>query len=372
MKKIIFILASLAIFSCNKDAKNAYHITGNLTGFEEGEMVYVNKVSDANRAIIIDSTKINNGKFEIDLPNVETKDFNYLTFEKSSKGNILLIAENSLITITADVSNLRAAKIEGGEENIIFSDFLNKISAQADVQASITEQTNEAKSTGDYTAFKEIKRRSDSLQEAQKEMRFRMVKEHPKTVTGIMALSDLVSFKTISVAEAKGFYDNLPLELKESRLGINLNTSINSIVEIKNQIGDKVIDFTAPSLSGEKFNLKSNLGKITILDFWASWCRPCRLENPNVVRVYNKYKDKGLEIIGISFDQSKEKWQNAVDKDGLIWKHVSNLKGWKEPLGKPFGVRSIPATFLLDEKGVIIAKNLRGQALENKIAELLN
>ena len=95
------------------------------------------------------------------------------------------------------------------------------------------------------------------------------------------------------------------------------------------------------------------------------------MENPNVVKVYNKYKDQGLEIIGVSLDKSADKWKQAIEKDGLTWKHVSNLKSWQEPIAKNFGVRSIPATFILDENGIIIAKDLRGQALEDKIKELL-
>lgn len=372
MKKILSVALVALVFSCNKKEDKGYSISGNLTGFEPEEMVYVNKVSNANRPIVIDSVKMVNGKFTISLPKVESKDFNFLTFSKSTKGNILLIAENAPLQITADKEDLRGAIIVGGTENKIFGDFLTNIKDQNAVEVSISKENMKARQNGDYEALKKVKSRVDSLNAARKEMRIKMLNQNSESISGVMALSDLISFKMLNHSEAQAYYDKLPSDIKNSRLGLNVDNAIKAIAEITDQIGDKVVDFKAPSLSGNKFNLKENLGKITILDFWASWCRPCRMENPNVVRVYDKYKDKGLEIIGISFDQSKEKWEKAVKNDGLTWKHVSNLKGWQEPLGKPFGIRSIPTTFLLDKDGVIIAKNLRGQDLENKVAELLD
>jgi thiol-disulfide isomerase/thioredoxin len=120
--------------------------------------------------------------------------------------------------------------------------------------------------------------------------------------------------------------------------------------------------------------LKDAMGEYTIIDFWASWCGPCRKENPNVVRVYNNYHDKGLNIISVSLDKAgqKDRWIKAIKKDKMDWFHVSNLQFWQDPIAKQYGVRSIPATFLLDKNGIIIAKNLRGNALDAKVASLLD
>ena len=112
-------------------------------------------------------------------------------------------------------------------------------------------------------------------------------------------------------------------------------------------------------------------GKVTIVDFWASWCRPCRMENPNVVRLYNEYHSKGLEIIGVSLDKTAPAWEKAIADDQLTWTHVSHLQYWNEPIAKQFGITSIPQTLILDENGVIIAKNLRGKELADKLAKLL-
>lgn len=122
--------------------------------------------------------------------------------------------------------------------------------------------------------------------------------------------------------------------------------------------------------SGVPLTLSSLKGNVVLVDFWASWCRPCRMENPNVVRMYNKYHGSGFEILGVSLDNDANRWKQAIQADGLTWKHVSDLKGWRSVAAKDYGVSSIPMTFLLDKEGKIIAKNLRGPALESKLAEL--
>ena len=136
-------------------------------------------------------------------------------------------------------------------------------------------------------------------------------------------------------------------------------------------IGNQAPNFTAPSPDGTLIELSQQLGKITILDFWASWCRPCRVENPNLVRTYNKLKNKGLHIVSVSLDRDKKRWVQAIQDDGLNWDHVSNLQYWRDPVAQLYKVSSIPATFILDENGVIIAKNLRGPQLEATLSRLL-
>lgn len=134
--------------------------------------------------------------------------------------------------------------------------------------------------------------------------------------------------------------------------------------------GVEAPDFTQPTPDGENLSLSDFRGKVLLVDFWASWCGPCRRENPNVVRMYKKYKDKGFEILGVSLDDKKDRWLGAIEQDGLEWPHVSDLKGWQNAAAQAYGIRSIPHTLLLDEKGRIIARNLRGPALESKLDEI--
>ena len=370
MKKLIIFLIAISLFSCAKKATSEYHIDGTLTGFTDNETVYVMKISDSNRQIVIDSTTLNNGKFSIDLPKVESKDFNFIKFSKTP-GNILLIAENENITITADKSDLRAAQINGGTENQVFSEYLAEIQKLRETEMKIAENSRTAAQSGDYAQLREIKKESDSLTNQKKTLRIQTIEKNPNSIVSVMALSDLINLKMISSVKANEIFNSMDTNLKESRLGNNAKKTLATMFDETSEIGDQVADFDGPTPDGDKLNLKKTLGKVTLLDFWASWCKPCRIENPNVVRVYNKYHDKGLEIISISLDKSEEKWKQAIQADGLTWNHVSHLQFWQEPIAKRFGVRAIPAAFLLDENGVIIGKNLRGQALEDKISEVL-
>ncbi|RTQ45617.1 AhpC/TSA family protein [Hymenobacter gummosus] len=137
-------------------------------------------------------------------------------------------------------------------------------------------------------------------------------------------------------------------------------------------VGATAPDIRLTGVDGKIIPLSSLRGKYVMIDFWASWCGPCRQENPNVVKLYNAYKSKGFEIYGVSLDQDKAKWQKAIETDGLAWTQVSDLKGWQSAAGQAYGVQSIPATVLIDPQGRIVAKNLRGEALEKKVAELLH
>jgi thiol-disulfide isomerase/thioredoxin len=137
------------------------------------------------------------------------------------------------------------------------------------------------------------------------------------------------------------------------------------------QVGIEAIELNFPTPEGEMVALSSLRGKYVLVDFWASWCRPCRAENPNVLRLYNKFKDKGFEIYGYSLDKERETWLQAIKDDGINWIHTSDLKGWEAEGSILYGVHEIPATFLIDPNGIIVARDLKGPALEQKLTELL-
>lgn len=137
------------------------------------------------------------------------------------------------------------------------------------------------------------------------------------------------------------------------------------------EVGMQAPDFSQPTPDGDELRLSDLRGQYVLVDFWASWCRPCRLENPNVVRIYNQYKDKGFEILGVSLDRNREAWLKAIEQDNLGWKHVSDLGFWQNAVAQAYGVSAIPYTVLVDPEGNIVATELRGGSLEAKLAEVL-
>ncbi|AXT55749.1 AhpC/TSA family protein [Aquimarina sp. AD1] len=368
MKKIVLLALILLIAACQKEEKG-YSITAETNGFEDGVTVYINAINQSNRPTIIDSTTIQQGKFSISLPVVEDNDFNYLTFNGTPQ-NVLFLAENNPIKMTIYKDSLRSSIIKGGPENQLFFKYLSKMTDFGKEKQELSNQYQIASKLKETEKTVNLSRKLQKIRVDENKYRREIAENNPNSLVAVMALTDLLNLKAAPAKQIKKIYATVQDTLKTSRLGKNLDRLITASIG-KIDIGSEAEDFSAPNPEGKMVSLKESMGKITIIDFWASWCKPCRAENPNVVRVYNKYHDKGLNIIGVSLDRKKDHWTTAIDQDNLEWNHVSHLKFWQDPIAKAYGVRSIPATFIIDDKGNVIAKNLRGPALETKISELL-
>lgn len=187
-------------------------------------------------------------------------------------------------------------------------------------------------------------------------------------VNGLIAASS-ESESLLSTEAKTALVNEMMQEVRKQQMAQQQQTNTNSNAAV--QVGKEAPNFTLDTPDGEAVSLSDLRGNYVLIDFWASWCRPCRMENPNVVRVYNKYHEKGFEILGVSLDRTKAAWLQAIEKDGLTWMHVSDLKFWNSAAAQLYGVRGIPYTVLVDPEGNVIAQNLRGASLESKLAELL-
>jgi peroxiredoxin len=198
---------------------------------------------------------------------------------------------------------------------------------------------------------------------------FQFAVNHPKSFFGLVALSESAGTK-VDVQKVEPVYNMLDPKLRETDMGIELSQRIQAAG--LTGIGRQAPLFTQNDQNGKSLSLASLKGKVVLIDFWASWCHPCRGENPNLKKQYSLYKDRGFVILSVSMDSQKKNWLQAIEQDGMPWLHVSDLKGWSNEAGRLYGVRAIPACFLIDKEGKIIANDLRGETLNKKLAEIFN
>ncbi|MGB5387553.1 MAG: AhpC/TSA family protein [Eudoraea sp.] len=332
MKKIIFGIITLLVISCYEKSTTEFSLDGTTNGIINGTVLYLDNISAKK---LIDSVVVENNSFSFrtKLPKspiqviLRTKDFSHYRF---------LWLENNPMTFDASQMNFRNAIVTGSsEENL------------------------------SQTLSKEI----DSLpgdEHLKKYIEF--VNKHPNSIHSALVLSTYS--KNWGKVKTKELFGQFSAENKNSEYG----KRIAKYIELnKNpKIGEKYVDFEMEDTNGEVRKLSDFNGKLVLLEFWASWCGPCRQENPNLVKTYEKYNPKGFEVFAVSLDDSKEGWKKAIIKDGLAWTHVSDLKGADNSASLIYGVYGIPDNYLIDQNGKIIERNLRGEKLNEKLNELLN
>ncbi|MFN8308579.1 MAG: TlpA disulfide reductase family protein [Chitinophagales bacterium] len=380
MKKLI-LLVSLCFYlvSCNSaGGDNKFLIEGKLDN-GSGKTIYLEKLT-LQTATLIDTAKVDaKGNFRIN--NVADKGFYRL---RSDDKMWLLLLENATYKADLNYNNVMAYTITGPASNTEFqqavkdltesqmrlnksnelfyqaqnggasNDSLQKLAVGIQQQGQNFENGLKQKSQAAkdplvalyYASFL----RMDRYPEENRKMVQRLEKEMPKS-----------SY----TAEMRDQFNAFEQQQKAQEMARNAEAATAN--------GAVAPDFEFNTPEGKPLKLSSTRGKIVLLDFWASWCGPCRRENPNVVAAYNKFKDKGFTVFSVSLDQDAGRWKSAIQQDGLIWpNHVSDLKGWGSIPAKMYGVNSIPAQFLLDKDGKIIGRNLRGDELDRRLSELLH
>ena len=290
-------------------------------------------------------------------------------------GQTALVLESGKTNVTIYKDSIYKSIIKGGENNSIFNKYKDGYQNLVEKVTSLREEY--MASRNNIEAVKRIQKQNVELRLELKNYGLNFLTQHPDTDFSLMLLESITLQKEFDAKLANEILEKIPNKISNRQYNIEVMQKIN--FNISNALSKAVIevnsvapDFTAPDPEGNQITLSEILGKVTILDFWASWCRPCRVENPNFVKLYNKYHEKGLNIISVSLDRENQKsrWIKAIEKDNLSWYNVSNLKYWQDPVALMYNISSIPATFILDDKGTIIATRLRGSALEKKIDEL--
>ena len=374
MKRLVIALTGLLVIACSKES--GFVIEGTAEGFKDGAKVYIQKLAQNNRLTPIDTIEITGNTFKLNLPYSGSREINVLT-TSGTRDRLLLIEENETIAIKLYKDSLASSVISGGKENTLFYNYIRSSQQQIKIKGKIAQKLATARRETDGIMIQELNTQLKDLDVKTKQERQDFIVNHPNSIVSVIVMSDLINGKALDLAQTENLFEDLSLEVKTTPMGKSISQYIaqqksQRIAAKLADIGNKAPEFKALTPEGKELALSETLGKYTIVDFWASWCRPCRAENPNVVRVYNDYHDKGLNIVSVSLDRKGQdnRWKKAITDDEMDWYHVSNLQFWDDPIARSYGVRSIPTTFLLDENGVIIAKNLRGSALVRKMKEL--
>lgn len=344
----------------------AYTIEGTAKNYKN-TYIYLNHKWDDKS--FVDSTKVTDGKFKFAGKSPEPNMY-WLTFTNNPtvQPNIIFYVDPGKTTISMNVDSLQNLTIKGGQNHADYEEYKIMMLNFSLKQQEIISQYNAARSSNDMTTMQAKQAEFEQLSQGVKDGLKNFVKTHPKSaVSGFIIYSEYANpnFSMKEVEEVVGLLDKSVLDTKFGKLAQErLNTMRGTT------IGYTATNFTQNTPEGKPIKLSDYKGKVVLVDFWASWCGPCRAENPNVVAAYQKYKGKGFTVLGVSFDQNKERWLEAIQKDQLTWDHVSDLKGWGNEVGRIYNITSIPQNLLIDKDGKILDKNLRGPALEEKLQEL--
>lgn len=328
---------------------------------------------------ILDSSVVSNGIFQfsgiLNVPVKATLILDHKGGGISILGNsadaLDLYLANELITVTS-VDSVKFASVKGSKINKDYTDYKAFLSVPEKVILNLNEAhrsaSDEEKKNPDFQT--NIRARYQKASAEKKALQRRFIQSNPDSYFSLIALTDIAG-SSMNVSEIEPIFNKLSADLRLNPVGKAFAAQIETARATS--IGMVAPQFTQNDVNGKPVSLSSFKGKYVLIDFWASWCGPCRAENPNVVNAFNRYKDKNFTILGISLDNpgKKDAWLTAIEKDQLNWTQLSDLNGWGNVVARLYGVRSIPQNLLLDPDGKIIGKNLRGEGLHHKLKEIL-
>ncbi len=359
MKKFLLtvcMLLSCTIFTMAQN--DSYKIEGRLNNSVNGKLLLV--ANTENGMIDIGEATVMNGAFEFTGRMPEPT----LVYLMPVKKNAILAAimlENAIYTITMGTNELIVEG--GGEAQKIWKEFnnLDKYLAQSEQELQAQARSNPAQVQKLKQEFKKIVTKVEAEELA-------LLKKYNDTYVAAYVVAAKLP-QTLDEAKLAERYEILGENAKATPYGKQIATELEKIQKIA--IGAVAPNFSAPLSDGGVLSLHETKAKVKVIDFWASWCQPCRMENVNLIKIYKRYRPKGLEIISVSIDDNRHAWLAAIGQDGSNWKNVSDLKGRHSEIAAEYCVKGIPCTFILDEENRIVAKNLRGKELEKKIDEML-
>jgi peroxiredoxin len=358
----LFLVTLLILFVSCQSTSGDYTI--NISAdVEDDHQIFLVNFDESNKPNVIDTLYVKDGLSSYSgvskLPDYQS------LWVDGIRGSVPVFVEPGEITVELYKDSIQASKVSGTKTNVAFKRYIDEINPLFKSFYEIQNEMRNAMVSRDSLGYKDLEEQLKEMETKFNDYQIDYTKSNPDSYISAMVLIQLVMNKAIDNEVAYEIYNGFSKTIKKTKSAIKIYELVAPKEAEETEeaaqdgeviVGDKAPDFFAPNPNDIAVSLNKSLGKLTVLDFWASWCGPCRVDSPNLVKVYNTYKDKGLAIVGISLDQQKESWKKAIDNDQLDWTNVSHLKRWDDPIAAIYGVRSIPQLFLLDENGVVIAK----------------
>jgi peroxiredoxin len=370
----LFLLLLLPIVSVAQSPKQ-FELKGKLDLSKPVDWVYLRYVSGQDN--VTDSVQPKDGEFKIKglitepvVANLAVK-FKQQGEEKPVREYVQLFLEPTKMEFSAKDS-LKNNTVKGSTGYADFAALMKEQEVYNKQFDPLYDAYDSLQKAGDKEGMKKTEDAINALNDKMNEAVYAsFVRKHPNSSVALFAVKQYAGWD-IDAAKVEPLFNMLPASAKALPSAKALKDRID--IARKTGIGNYAMDFTQNDTLGKPVSLSSFKGKYVLVDFWASWCGPCRRENPNVVKVFNKYKDRNFTILSVSLDRpdAKDKWLAAIHKDNLTWTHVSDLKYWDNAVAKQYGIRAIPQNLLLDPQGKIIAKNLSGEDLDAKLTDVFN